>query len=250
MNSKTAWMVLFAGTFYFLVLPSADAEAPFKISEVVSVEDLAAEAQAKLALLEKHLADNESYLAAKKKKIPQAAGTLACLAQALVEHSDGETSNIAAADLRDAALQVIGSKSYEDAAVALSSVKQAVAGNSSGSASNEHAWNKLINLHRLMEEVRARNSKLRRVTRKSRDPNKDSLHASTLAVLAIAMHADTHEVKSAEDVAKWQEYSVELQQAMTKVSAALKAGDTKTANSLWRAGQKSCSACHKAYRDE
>ena len=132
--------------------------------------------------------------------------------------------------------------------VALASAKSALEGQGSGSAATEHPWNKLIGMHAMMEEINARNSKIRRSVRRLRDPDEESLHPTTLAVLAVAMYADTHEVKNESDIPQWQQHAREFQQHMTQTAAAMKKNDADGAREVWLEGVKSCSACHDKFR--
>ena len=224
------------------------AAAPIDLSKVASVDDLAAEAQAKLNELDEQLKDDATYEKAKEKSIGQAAGVLAVLGQALAEHPEKGQALAKGADLRDAALRIDRAGSREEAAAALADAKKAAAGQSAGAAAGQHEWNKLINMHRLMEEVNARNSKIRRVLRRPQDPREDSLHAMTLAVLALVIYADTHEVKNEGDLPAWREHSKAFQSNMTGAAAALKQNDTKKANGLFLEANKACNTCHEQFR--
>jgi len=228
----------------------AFAAAPVDVSTIAPADDIKAEAAAKIAALEGLLEDPGKFADNKKRQIPQAAGVLACLAQALAEHKDGPQTQVAAADLRDAALAVIGSGDHGQAAEALASARQAFEGKSEGKAAKEHEWNKLINLHRMMEEVNARNAKIRIALRRSKDPQAESLHATTLAVLAVAMQADTHEVKDPAQLPLWNEHATTFQKSMSEVAAAIKTKDTAAAGEIFKAAQKSCNACHTVFRKE
>ncbi len=227
-----------------------DAAAPVKLASVAPIGDLTAEVKAIIVRLDGFVADKESYTAATDdKKIQQAAGVLACLAQAVAEHEKKAEAKFSAPNLRDAAIAVRDSKTLGDAKKTLDVVKKVHSGEATGEAKVEFPWNKLINLHRVMEEVNARNSKLRRVIRRPKDPQTESLHASTLAVLAVAIHADTHEVKDKKDIGKWQDLSLSYQKSMTSLAAAMKTKDASS-KTLYLAGAKSCSACHEAFRNE
>ena len=248
MSKTVAWILLVVGGLCAFRL--ADAAAPVDTATVAPIENLKAESAAKLSALEKLLSDGGSFEESKKRQIPQAAGVLACLAQAIGEHKDREKSGVAAADLRDAAIALVNSASHDDAEKALATAKQAFEGKGDGKAAPEHEWNKLINLHRLMEEVNARNSKIRVALRRPKDPQAESLHATTLAVLALAMHADTHEVKDKSQIPQWQKHAGDYQRNMTALAAAIKAKDKDRGNELFKAAQKSCNDCHKAFRKE
>ncbi len=225
--------------------------APVKVTTVAPVDDLVAEVDAKIAMLEEYIAsDEELQEAVKRKQLSQAAGVIACLAQAVVEHDSRADAKIAAAELRDAAIALRAAKTLEAAQAGLAKVKESREGKSSGSSQDEHAWNKLISLHDLMEEVNSRNSKLRRSTRRSRDPKVDSLNASTLAVLALVIHEDTHEVKDDSKIPQWQEMSLEFQKGMTNVAELMKKEDFDAAYPAWRATQETCNSCHEVFKEE
>lgn len=228
----------------------ANAGAPVDTATVAPIDDLKAEASAKIALLGDLLKDADKFAEAKKRSIPQAAGVLACVAQAIVEHKEREKAGVSAANLRDAALAVIKSGSHDDAMKALTSAKQALEGKGDGKAAAEYEWNKLINLHRLMEELNSRNSKIRTALRRPKDPQAESLHATTLAVLALAIHADTHEVKDKSQIPQWQGYAANYQKNMTDLAAAIKAKDKERSSELFKAATTSCNDCHKQFRKE
>jgi len=227
------------------------AAAPVDFSEVASIGDLAAEAIAQTETLEGYLKDEAAYATARKtKKISQASGVLACMAQAIAEHPARDEVQIAAADLRDAALKIGKAGTRNDAAEALAVARSALDGQASGEATAEHAWNKLIGMHAMMEEINGRNAKIRRAVKRLRKPETESLHATTLAVLAVAMHADTHEVKNESDVPQWQQYALEYQRHMTATAQAMKAKDAKAARAVWLQGVESCNACHDKFRED
>lgn len=240
---------LVVGMLFMYCIPG-EAGAPADLATVAPVGDLAAEAGAKVEMLQDYLKDESSYAEAKKRNVPQAAGVLACLGQAIAEHPAADEVQISGADLRDAALALRKAASYEDAASALAAAKSALAGEATGSAEADHAWNKLIGMHAMMEEINARNSKIRRAVRRLRDPETDSLHATTMAVLALAMYADTHEVKNENDIPQWQQHAREFRENMTATAEAMKNKDADGAREVWLKGVKSCSACHDQFRHE
>lgn len=221
-------------------------EAPVAVESIVSAEDLVAEIQYQVGQLKEYTADEESYAKAQeKKRVAQAAGTLACIAQALVEHDDAP-DGIAAAALRDAALSLRRPDSLETTRKALAQLDSAVAGKGEGAA--EYDWAKLINMHRMMEEMSSRHSQIRRLLRRPKDPAADSRHASTQAILGLALIADTHEVKNKDDLPQWNEWATGYQSTMTGLAKAIRSGDKDEAKALYTKGAKSCSACHEKFR--
>ena len=225
----------------------ARAEAPVDVSKAVPVDVLTAEAKAKVAELNELLMDEKTYEETEKNTISQVTGTIACLAQAIAEHADGKESGIAAPALRDAALKMRKPKSFADSKSAARDIEAAMLGR--GGGEKDYAWNKLINMHRMMEEMNARNSKIRRVIRRPSDPVTDSGHAATLTVLGIAMLADTHEVKNDADLPEWKSMSTDFTSNMSALAKAIRDGDKDKATELYTKGTKSCGACHKKFRD-
>ena len=225
------------------------AQAADKLSTVTPVADLVAEAETKIKDIEALLADNDSYTKAKKKQVPQAAGTLAVLAQGIAQHDEDSAWKKSAADLRDAAISIAKSASLDDAKKGLDAAK-AAAGGKAGGAKADHAWDKLIDMDSLMAEVSARNGKFRKFFKTPADHDVMARNASTLAVLALVIEADTHEVKDKADVAKWKKYSKDLQEGMSKISAAIKKKDDAGAKTLFLESAKSCSGCHTDIRDK
>ena len=140
-----------------LCLLPAWGEAPQKVVEIASVDDLVAEINAKVELLGQQVASAEAFaMTLEKKETNQAAGVVACMAQAIVEHPDKAKAKFHAADLRDAAVSLRAAKTFEDATKLFAVVKDAHAGKSSGSAKPDAEWNKLTGLGRMMEEVNGR----------------------------------------------------------------------------------------------
>ena len=105
------------------------AGAPADVSKAVGAEELAAAAKTKAEDLGKALTNVASFeRATEAKAIARDAGVIACLAQALVEHKDGEASGINATGLRDAAIVLSKTKKLDDARAALTNVTEALAG--------------------------------------------------------------------------------------------------------------------------
>jgi hypothetical protein len=235
-----------------LLLPCY-AGAPAKIATVAPIGDLVAESEAKIKSLEELLASDKSYLEGKKTTIPTEAGVLAVLAQAIVESDESAAWKPAAADVRDGAIAIATSKSYDDAKKGLESVKMAHGG-TAGGAKPDHEWNKLCALGSVMKEVNKRNGKLRRGSKlKALDDTQAaefSRDASVLAVLALAAHDDTHEVKKKEEVPEWQKFSKEFQAQMTAASAAFKKKDVAAAADAFKKGNTACNDCHAKFREK
>ncbi|HLJ12579.1 MAG TPA: hypothetical protein VKU82_15400 [Planctomycetaceae bacterium] len=253
---KSVLFSISLGTIGLALVWTCDAAAPAKIAQVAPMSDLTAEADAKVKALETSLADNQSYLSSKGTTLPADAGVLAVLAQAVAESDEQAAWKPAAADVRDAAIALSNAKSYDDAKKELEAVKAAFGGKSGG-AKPEHEWNKLCRLGLLMKEVNKRNTSVKRTLRKKPQPSdaefaKAAADSSVLAVLALAAHDDTHEVKGQkkEDIDEWQKYAKEFQAQMTVAAAAFAKKDLAGATEASKKGNAACNDCHGKFRKD
>jgi hypothetical protein len=251
---KKISLTLALGALALSLLIPCYAAAPAKISTVAPVADLVAAADARVKALEDALKDNEEYNKAKLKTIPAEAGVLAALAQAIAESDEKAAWQGTAADVRDAAMALGSSKSYDDAKKAFAGVKDALGGKSSG-AKVEYDWAKLTKLGIVMEQISKRNNKFRRNTKK-KDPTDAELaewtgDATVAAVLGLAAHEDTHEVKSkkAEDIELWKKFAKEYQVQMTTTAANLKKKDLAAAADSWKKSSTACNDCHSKFKE-
>ena len=242
----SAVVVLVAST----LLWQAQAAAPVKVTLVVDLNSAVTEAKAKAEKLAASVADEESFAKALKEKIiAQDAGVLACLAQAITEHDKGKDSGVAGPTLRDSALALRNAKKLADAKTALAGVNAALKGQASDKSVAEHPWNKLINMHRMMEEINYRNSRLRRSLKRPRKLQEDAGHATVLTVLALAMEADTHEVKKKEEIPLWNKMSREYSTGMSKLAKAMLEKKAEVAQEIFNGSANSCESCHEKFRD-
>jgi hypothetical protein len=225
------------------------AGAPADVSKAVGAEELATAARTKAEDLGKAVASEAAYGRAMENKIiAKDGGVIACLAQALVEHKDGDASGINATGLRDAAILLSRTKKLADATAALKNVNEALAGKGE-KGEKDHPWNKLVNMHRMMEEFEYQGGKLRRVLKRPRRLENYAANAAVLVVLGLAMEADTHEVKDKTRLPQWTKWSKEYHQAMSGLNTAIKAGDGAKARSIFDAANESCETCHEVFRD-
>ena len=227
---------------------SSQGAAPSDVTAAVNTEDLKTELEEKVEKLGKSVESEDSFKRAMEfKTIATDAGVIACLAQAIVEHKEGGKTGIPGAAVRDAALKLAKAKTLDAAKAGLSGVQTALAGKDTGEKAND--WKKLINMHRMMEEMEYREGRLRRSLRRPRRLEADASHATVLAVLGLAMRADTHEVKKEAELPDWDRMAKEYQVAVSGVAAAMKAGDADKARQLFEASNKVCADCHAQFRD-
>lgn len=237
---------LFALTSTAIAL--SHAAAPADVSEAVGVEELVAAVKSKSEDIGKSVVNEAGFArAVENKAIARDGGVVACLAQALVEHKEGEKTGINATGLRDAAIALSRTKTLDDAKAALKNINDAIAGKGE-QGEKDHPWNKLVNMHRMMEELELQGTTLRRVLRRPRRLEKYSENAAVLVVLGLAMEADTHEVKDPAKLPQWNTWSKEYHQAMSGLNAAIKAGDGEKAKSIFDAANETCEACHEVFR--
>lgn len=236
--------------FAVCLLP-AWGDAPQKVVEIASVDDLVAEINAKVELLGQQVASKEAFeKTLEKKEVNQAAGVVACMAQAIVEHPDKAKAKFHAADLRDAAVLLRPAKTFDEAAKLFAAVKDAHAGKSAGTAKPAAEWNKLTGLGRMMEEVNSRSATIRRGLRRLQNPDETARDCTTLAILALAMEVDTHEVKDPAQLPLWKELSVKYRSEMVAMAKAVRAKDTAKASAHFAAANEACNKCHEQIRDK
>ena len=253
MVKKTALSLALAAIGFALLVPCY-AAAPVKIAAVAPVADLVAQVDARVKALEEALKDNEEYTKAKPKLIPGDAAVLVVLAQAIAESEEKAAWQATAADVREAALALGKTKTYDDAKKEFAALKEALGGKSSG-AKVESDWAKLVRLGTVMDQITKRNSKFRSRVRKKDLTDADFEEmvgdATVLAVLALAVHDDTHEVKSkkAEDIELWKKFAKDYQVQASAISAALKKKDITAAADSWKKSGTICNDCHAKFKE-
>jgi hypothetical protein len=244
---RTALLCSLTAVVAVLALETRGA-APVEVSGVLAVEDLVAEIQEKAGKLEIAVKDEASLKRAIEfDTLATDAGTIACLAQALVEHKDGKKSGMSAAALRDAAIALGETEDLKEAQDGVAAITAAIAGKG-GDAEAEHAWDELVDMHRLMLEMELRQVKLRRSISRPRRLKNDSSHAAVLIVLALAMEADSYGLEG-DDLKGWQKWARQYREEAIGLTKAMKADDADTAKKLFEKSDVSCEACHKQFRD-
>lgn len=227
---------------------AALAAAPAKISELATVEELAGEARALAAKLTEATADEAAFKRAMEARtVNQDGGVLAVVAQALVEHEKGKDAGIKGPALRDAALQARAAKELAVAQQAVAAINAAIKGEGPDGAV-EHPWNKLTGMGRMMVDLELRQGRLRRAFRRPKDLPSKSQDAAVMAVLALSMEVDTHEVKKPEDIPQWTAWSQEYRKNMADLAAAMRAGNAEEAQKLFNQSGMACDQCHEKFR--
>ena len=245
MTAHRRWILFFMAVVVTGRL-TALAAPPTKISQVASTDDLLAEVAARQSDIEQSLVSPESYRD-RLDSMRRSATHLAICAQALAEHESDSKLKASGPDLRDAALTIARSTSFDDAVKTLPALKAAAAGKASGTAKVEYDWSKLARLGSVMSALKSRSESLRRAMRKPGDPAEDSRHATAMALLALVAHGDTHAVKDPADQPRWRELSLEMQRHMTRAAAAIKARDESAADHF-RLGMETCNTCHEKFK--
>lgn len=226
------------------------AAAPAKVSDVATIEEIVAEIKERATKLNESTANDEAFKRAlEEKSIGRDAGVLAVVAQALVEHDKGKDVGIAGATLREAALALRKTKSFDEAKAAVTKAQGALTGKADPAAMADHPWNKLTGMHAMMDEIEAKQQKLRRALAKPRDLPKSSQHAAVIALLSLAMEEDTHEVKKPEEIPQWKALAKEYRDTLSKVAVGMRANKAEDASAAFNGSARTCTVCHEKFRD-
>ena len=239
--------VVFLTAGFLIVAWGVTAAPPVKLTnEVASPADLTAEVVSLLAAAEQACASLESYNE-RPDQLKRNAIQIAILSQALAEHETDSPQKKSAPSVRNAALALARTASFEEAAEALPRLKEAVDGKVSGTPVVEADWGKLARASVLMPIMKQRSEAIRRALRRPKDPDAESRQAMAIALMILAVHGDTQAVKNPADKPVWQETCLELQGHMSRAVAAIKSKDG-TAADHFRLGMEACDKCHEKFK--
>lgn len=224
--------------------------APPPASQWAPAPDLAQQAKALVAELEKSLASAEEYDDSAKERVVKHAHALAVAAKALGLHDTPNEYQAAAPALVQAAQQLAAAADYSAAQAALAAVVSAM----QGQAAEAPALNwgdKTASLGKLMKHVTFVNNRLKRgVKRLDREGDEAAGNAAMLAAIAQAVQVDTHEVKDASQVGLWYELCGQMRDRAGEVNAAIHQRDQAAVDAAMRRLAVSCEDCHKVFRTE
>ncbi len=247
---RVVWQfVVLSGVLAAASLAPVFAKAPADVEQVATIEAILLEVDSKIEVLAGALESAEKFEMQKEKDVWQAFAVLTVMGQAVAEHPEQGDAGFSGPALREAAIKYKRDTSYEDAQGMLAAVKEARGGGGAVDAPAEYEWNKLIRMHPMMEEINSRNAKLVGVFRRPRGRPEEAGHATTVALLALPMYADTHEVKNEADIPQWQEWAADYREKMVAVAAAVEEKDGTKARELFDAANETCDACHEKFRD-
>ncbi len=225
------------------------AKAPEELKKF-PVADLAAEANAQIEDLGTWTASAETFKE-KTDDIRRAAGVVAVLGQVMAEHPEGKSQKVAPLALRDAAMQLSSSENHEEAQNFLKTLKAAAKGEAPPSKPETVGWADLIDMVDLMQVINTRNAQVIKAARRSRDPEGDSQHALTIAMLTIVMSEQAEDYFSKEeDIKAWKQYAKDFQAGMTDLAAAIKVQDKPNVQKHLASATKACNDCHAQFRPE
>lgn len=225
------------------------ARAPAPIDSIAPIDDLLLEVNGKIKQLDELLASADTFGEQNDGEVWQAFSVLSVIGQAIAEHPQQDAAKFSGPALREAAKKYTKETPYEEAKAILAAVKEAQSGGGAKDAPVEHDWNKLTRMHPMMEEINGRNAKLLAAIRRPRGRPEETAHATTIAILSLAMYADTHEVKDPASVPEWEQLATEYRQQILDARAALKAKDATKARMHFDAATKACDVCHEKFRD-
>lgn len=225
------------------------AKSPVDLDDYFSVTDLKMELADKLEIIEPLLESEESFKKDQDKKIGESVAVIVCIGQAIAEHPQKDEFGINGVALRVAGQDLRNAANVAEAKEAFGRVKKAATEKVESDEEVEVSWGELIDMDALMEEMNTRRSKIRRAIKRLRDPEEDSLHAVSLALLSIAMHEDLSYTGDEADEKKWQNYSKEMLEHLKKLAAVMKAGDKTESSNVFDMVHESCNKCHEAFKD-
>jgi hypothetical protein len=225
------------------------AEAPEELKKS-PVADLAAEANAQIEDLGTWTA-SEAAFKEKRDDIRRSASVVAVLGQAIAEHPEGQSQKLSRIAMRDAAMKLASIEDQQEAVRILTALKTAASGKAEVATPETVAWADLIDMADLMHVINTRNAQVVRAARRSRDPEGDSRHALTIAMLTLVMAEQAEDYLSKEeDIKAWKKYAKDFQTGMTDLAAAIKAQDKANVQKHLAASTKACNDCHAQFRPE
>ncbi|WP_437226156.1 hypothetical protein SH661x_004438 [Planctomicrobium sp. SH661] len=232
-----------------LVTPLA-AQSPVPIEKIATVSEIEQLIQKNAESLGKLLEDESKFEELKGKGIREDFGMLALLGQSLAESPGNKDSKINGPALRDAALAYDRKGDHAAAKAAYGTVQSVLGGTVTGEHAELHPWNKLINMHPMMEEMNSGNSAILKVVKKPRGKADEVLPAVAWGLLAVAMKADTHEVKNPDELPQWDAWSDDFLASSLKLAEAIRAKDAEEGRKWFDKANETCDACHEQFRKD
>lgn len=240
--------VIIASLIFGTVSYSVWAALPAKMSDVVSVADLETEITSKIAEIESTLAAPEQFqeLTGSRRS---ASLQLTLLAQALARH-DGESKLKASAPgIRDTAMSITTSASFDDATQKLAQLKTPRANTEPAKeTSSDEEWAMIVRNRALMDLLREKSDQVRKSLRRIKDPEAESRNASTMAVIGIAVGAHAHSRKTPSEQMMWTDWSHNFQKHMTRTARAIRERDSAAVLEHFTAAQAACDLCHEQFK--
>ena len=241
-------MILVASSFLLLLSLSVWAALPTKMSDVVSVADLEAEIADKTVELESTLVEKNDFQELSGKR--RSAGLqLALLAQALAVHDQESKLKNRATAIRDIAMSLSNVNSYDEAQQKLVDLKTSMSGTSvNPSSPSDQDWSKLVRNRALMDLLREKSDQVRKSLRRIKDPEAESRHASTMAVIGIAVGLHAHSRSTPAEQMMWTDWSYAFQKHMTRTARAIRERDSAAVLEHFTAAQAACDLCHEQFK--
>jgi cytochrome c556 len=224
--------------------PAASTYAP--------TEDLIGQIDYYIKHLDEVLENKAEFDDAAITRIKKDGNTITALALVLGMHDARNKLKPVAPALIKASQELAKAKDFDAATAAMAAVKSAMEGK--GDAGGDALkWGRVASMSQLMKQVPSVNSALKRGLTPQRFKQLQTQSAgqsATLAAIAQAVMADTHEVKNPAEIDKWYQYCAEMRDAAGAVNAAIHANDqAATAGGMSRLAQ-SCESCHAVFRKE
>ena len=225
---------------------AATFEAVPSITEIVSVEDLETEMDAKYRELTDAMSSLEKWQATTQQR-RYLTTQLSIICQSLVLHGGQSSRKNDAAILRDAVLKIGKTENFEAAQLDFKQLQMNLNGGSVAPVEIP-TWRSLRSTHTLMESLRERTDQIRKSLRRSKDVQAESRQAMTMALIGIAIADHAMELPDAIDQDSWRNWSIELQSEMTKTATAIRTGDRNSALESFKSAQVTCDRCHERFK--
>jgi cytochrome c556 len=91
---------------------------------------------------------------------------------------------------------------------------------------------------------------LQRALRRPKDPDKESRHATAVAIASLTTILDTHEVKEKDKLPEWDKLSRQMVEQLKQTADAVKSRKPMDAQARFKAARATCVECHRQFKKE
>jgi hypothetical protein len=225
---------------------AGDPPSPPALSKVMPADDLIAQVEVFHKSLHEMSADEPTWQD-NSHKVTRDAQTLAAVALMLGLYDSDHALKTAAPALVDAAQALGEAKDYATAQKALLAVDAALKDNPA--AAQPLRPRPVGSMGQLMKQAGFANSRIQRGLRRITDRTDEKARdAAVLAALGQATMYDTYGLKRDDQLDRWYQLCGQMRDRAGQLNAAIRAADKVGAEQALKELEKSCSACHTAFR--